>query len=58
MPFFLIWWMIAVLPFVIFLEGTKMLADFLKKKNIYSGWDFWHSWLAVLIILFIISLFY
>ncbi len=50
----LVWYMIAVLPFLIFLEGNKMLADFLKKKNIYQGWDVWHSTLVLLIILFII----
>ena len=54
MPLFLIWYMIAILPFLIFLESTKMLANFLKRKNIYSGWDFWHSWIVVLIILLII----
>ena len=57
MPFFLIWWMIAALPFIIFLEGSKMFANFLKSRNIYSHWDFWHSLLVVLIILFIIFYF-
>ncbi|OGI65836.1 hypothetical protein A3A95_01240 [Candidatus Nomurabacteria bacterium RIFCSPLOWO2_01_FULL_39_18] len=51
---FKIWYMIAVLPFLLFHEGNKRLTDFLKKRNIYSGWDVWHSLLVVLIILFVI----
>jgi len=51
---FKIWWMIAILPFLAFLEATKMFSDFLKKRNIYSHWDAWHSALLVLVILFII----
>lgn len=51
-----IWWMVAILPFLIFIEGSKKFADFLKKKNIYSYWDLWHSFLIVLIILVIILL--
>lgn len=51
---FKIWWMIAVLPFLIFIEGSKMLADFLKRKNIYLHWDIWHSSLLLFIIVFII----
>ncbi|MCX6752721.1 MAG: hypothetical protein NTZ87_04470 [Candidatus Nomurabacteria bacterium] len=51
---FRIWYMIAVLPYLIFLEGNKMLQNYLKKKNIYAHWDIWHSFLIVLIILLII----
>lgn len=50
---FKIWFLIAVLPYIIFLEGNDKLADFLKKKNIYSHWDVWHSLLLVLIVLLI-----
>ncbi len=46
--------MIAVLPFLIFLEGNDMLADFLKKREIYPYWDVYHSFLVVLVILYII----
>lgn len=46
--------MVAVLPFLIFLEGNKMFSNFLKKKNIYSHWDFLHFLLFAFIILFII----
>ena len=53
---FFIWYMIAVLPFLILLEGNKMIDNFLKKKNIYHHWDMWHSVLVILIILFIILL--
>jgi len=54
MIIFKIWYMIAVLPFLIFIEGSEMFGRFLKKKNIYSHWDIFHAFLAVLIILFII----
>ena len=50
---FKIWWMVAVLPFIIFLEGNKMFSNFLKKKNIYSHWDIWHSFILALIVLVI-----
>ena len=46
--------MIAVLPFLIFKEGNKMFANFLKKRNIYNHWDTWHSILLLLIVLFIV----
>ncbi|KKR62078.1 hypothetical protein A2643_01600 [Candidatus Nomurabacteria bacterium RIFCSPHIGHO2_01_FULL_39_220] len=49
-----IWWMIAVLPFLIFLEINDKVADFLKRKNIYSRWDWYHGLLVVLIILLVI----
>ena len=51
---FLIWYMIAILPTFIMLDGTEKLSNFLKKKNIYAHWDFWHSLLLVLIIFAII----
>jgi hypothetical protein len=54
MIIFKIWWMIAVLPFLIFIEGSKKFADFLKKRNIYAYWDIWHSFVVVLIILIVI----
>lgn len=53
---FKIWWMVAILPFLIFIEGSNKFADFLKKKNIYMHWDLWHSFLIVLIVLIIILL--
>ncbi len=51
---FKIWYMIAVLPYIILTEGTIRFSDFLKKKNIYSHWDFLHSVVVVLIVLFIV----
>ncbi|KKQ26966.1 MAG: hypothetical protein US41_C0027G0002 [Parcubacteria group bacterium GW2011_GWB1_37_13] len=51
---FKIWYMMVVLPFLIFLEGNKMFSNFLKKKNIYLHWDVFHSFLFILIILYII----
>ncbi len=49
-----VWYLIAVLPFVIFMEGSKKFANFLKKKNIYSYWDVWHSYLVILIVVAIV----
>ena len=43
--------MIAILPFIMFLEGTEMLANYLKKKEIYAHWDVFHSLIVFLIIL-------
>jgi hypothetical protein len=51
---FKIWWMIAVLPFLIFIEISKKFAKFLKEKDIYHHWDILHSILVVLLILVII----
>jgi hypothetical protein len=51
---FKIWFLIAILPFIVFLEGNKMLAKFLKKKNIYAYWDVWHALLLILFIALII----
>ena len=56
MIIFKIWWMIALLPYVIFLEATDMFSAFLKKRNIYKHWDVWHSGLVVLIILLVVLL--
>jgi len=53
---FKIWYMIAILPLYIFLEGSKMLSKFLKERNIYSRWDAWHSLLLVLVLLLIVLL--
>lgn len=54
MILFKIWYMIALLPYIIFVEGNKMFSDFLKKKNIYSHWDSWHCLLLILIILAVV----
>jgi len=51
---FKIWWMIAVLPYLLFLEGSERLAKFLKEKNIYQDWDVWHTFLLILVILLIV----
>ncbi len=51
---FLIWYFVIILPFLIFLEGSSMFAGFLKKKNIYSYWDVWHSFLVIFILLTIL----
>jgi hypothetical protein len=51
---FKIWWMIAILPFIIFIEGSKKFAKFLKERNIYMHWDILHSFVVVLIVILII----
>ncbi len=51
---FKVWYMIAILPILIFIEGNTMLVAYLKKRHIY--WDFWYSLLVVLIIIFMILL--
>jgi len=50
---FKIWYLIAILPFLILIEGNKKFADFLRRKNIYLGWNILHSIVVVLIILVI-----
>lgn len=52
--FFKIWYFIVILPFLIFIEGSKMFSNFLKKRKIYSSWDIWHSYALVLILLLVI----
>ena len=54
MILFKIWYMIAILPLIVFLEGNDMIANFLKKKKIYSYWDSWHCLLLICIILAVI----
>ena len=49
-----IWYIVAVLPFLIFIEGSKMFAGFLKKKHIYYYWDIWHSYLVLLLIILVV----
>ena len=50
---FKIWWMIAILPFLIFIEGSKLFGKFLKEKDIYYHWDILHSILVTAIIVLI-----
>jgi hypothetical protein len=50
---FKIWYMVAILPFLVFLEADAMFAEFLKERRIYAHWDIWHSFLVVFIALFI-----
>ncbi|HBA46082.1 hypothetical protein A2W67_03800 [Candidatus Nomurabacteria bacterium RIFCSPLOWO2_02_40_28] len=49
-----IWYLVVLLPFFLFMEGSKMLSDFLKEKKIYMHWDIWHSFIVVLCILLIV----
>jgi len=51
---FKIWWMIALLPFLIFIEGSKKFASFLKRKDIYHHWDIFHSIIVLLIVVIIV----
>ena len=46
-----IWYIVAVLPFLIFIEGSKKFGNFLKRKNVYKHWDIWHAYLVVLLII-------
>jgi hypothetical protein len=49
-----IWWMIAVLPFLIFIEGSDKFGDFLKRKNIYLYWDIYHAFIVALLVVLLI----
>ncbi len=49
-----IWFLIAILPYIIFLEGNTKFGDFLKRRKIYSDWDVFHAYFAVLVALLII----
>ncbi|MEK7219086.1 MAG: hypothetical protein AAB687_00225 [Patescibacteria group bacterium] len=51
---FKVWFFIAILPFTIFLEGNKMFAKFLKRKDIYAYWDVWHAFLLLLSIILLV----
>lgn len=51
-----IWYFIVILPFFILIEASAKLGEFLKKKNIYTYWDIFHSFVVLLIILFFILL--
>lgn len=51
---FKIWYTMAILPFLIFIEGSKMFSNFLKKRKIYMHWDILHSSLFVLVFVLII----
>jgi hypothetical protein len=51
---FKIWWMIAVLPFLVLIDGSKKFSNYLKRKNIYKHWDLFHTFIIILIILAII----
>jgi len=52
--FLKIWYFIVLLPFFIFMEGSEMFTNLLKRKNVYQHWDMWHSALVFFIILLII----
>gem|GEM_PF-2147775 len=52
---FKIWWMVAVLPYLAFLEINQMLIDFFKKRGVH--WDLWYSLLMLFILLLCILLF-
>jgi hypothetical protein len=47
-------YMIFMLPYLIFMEGSEKWAAFLKKRGTYEHWDVWHSLLLVLVILAIV----
>lgn len=53
---FKIWYLIALLPFFILMEGSEMFANYLKKKNIYHHWDMVHTAVIVLCIFLIVLL--
>jgi len=46
--------MAVITPFLIFLEGSEMFTKFLKKRNIYSHWDIYHSFLVVAVLLLVV----
>jgi hypothetical protein len=54
---FVIWYFVAILPFLIIIEGNKMFADFLKKQGIYAHWDMVHFTLLLLVVILFVLLF-
>lgn len=53
MPLFLIWWMIAVLPFIIFLEGYKRyIKPIIPEKKPF--WRFLYVLVFILILIVLI----
>jgi hypothetical protein len=53
----LIWYLVAVLPTFMLLDGSEKFGKFLKRNNIYDYWDVWHS-IVVLLIVFLAVLYY
>jgi len=51
---FKIWWMIALLPLLIVIEGYKKLKQFMNKHDYSPDWAW--TWLVILIVLLIILL--
>ena len=51
---FKVWWMIAVLPFLIAIEGYKKLKKFLNKHGYSPDWAW--AWLFILIVFLIVLL--
>ena len=47
---FKIWWMVGILPALIFADGTKKFSNFLKQRGIYTHWDIWHSFIVLALI--------
>ena len=52
--FLKIWFMIFLLPLMIFMEGSSKFAGYLKKKNIYQHWDLFHSILLLLVVVLVV----
>jgi len=50
--FFVIWYMIAILPILIFQEADKLLTEFMKKRGL--NWDLWHTLFLLLVVVYII----
>lgn len=51
---FKIWYTVAVLPFLIFLEGNAMLKEYFKKKGVH--WNVLYSGLVFFILLLMVLL--
>ena len=49
------WYLAAILPVLIMIEGTKLFSGYLKKKDIYYSWDMLHT-IVVALIIFLIAL--
>jgi len=48
---FKIWWMMGLLPSLIFVDASKKFSNFLKNRNMYSHWDIWHSFIVLALVI-------
>lgn len=51
---FKILYIMFVLPFIIFVEGSKKFAAYLRKKNFYQNWDIYHAFVVLGLVLIVV----